>query len=182
MARTILVVFFCLVSGASITAQTELGRMSAPSKSWTMLSLHRVWTPQYNGFPNGGFGVNAFFSVDDGRRSWLGLSIMGTGLDKRTAMGLMIGAGWWIIGDSRLGAFGYAMSGLGISSATGLTGFNFFSDPTTFYGLASHTGLGGSVEIFTNFKIHLNGYAMWFTTDGGPTPLGLQVGLTLGGR
>ena len=141
-----------------------------------------MWTPQFNGFPNGGFGVNSFFSVDNVRRFWVGFSIVGTGLDKRDAIGITPGVGWWILGDSRLGMFGFGMAGLGVSSDDALTGFNFFSDPTTKYGLATQAGLGVCVEVFTNVKIHLNGYGMWFTTDGGPTPLGAQMGLTLGGR
>jgi len=163
-------------------AQTELGGTSAPSKAWTMLSIHRVWTPQYNGFPNGGFGVNGFFSLDSDRRAWLGFSILGTGIDKRDALAVTMGMGWWMLGDSKLGAFSFLMSGLGISSANGLTGFGFFSDPTTAYGLATQAGLGGSVEVFTNIKIHLNAFGMWFTTDNGATPLGAQLGLPLGGR
>lgn len=180
--RTIIPLLTCLFLAIPASAQTEMGGSTAPSKSWTMLSIHRVWTPQFNGFPNGGFGVNQFFSVDNSRKKWLGFSIVGTGLDKRDALGITGGLGWWLIGDSNFGLFTFGMAGLGITSANGLTGFGFFSDPTTQYGLATQAGLGISYEVFTHFKMHFNGYGMWFTTDGGPTPLGAQLGITLGGR
>ena len=165
-----------------LAAQTELGGTSAPSQSWTMLQFQRSWVPQENDFPNGGFGVNAFFSLDQDRRAWFGFGIMGTGLHKRDALAIDVGMGWWFLGHSRFGSYAWLMTGLGITSATGLTGFNFFSDPTTTYGLASQGGVGVAYELFTNLKVHLNTFGMWFTNDGGRTPYGLQLGLTFGGR
>lgn len=171
-----------LLGPLPLTAQTELGDVAEPSRSWTMLSLHRVWVPQENDFPNGGFGVNAFFSLDQDQRAWFGLGILGTGLHKRDALAIDVGAGWWFLGDSRFGAYAWLMTGLGITSANGLTGFGFFSDPSTTYGLASQGGVGMAYELFTNLKVHLNTMGMWFTNDGGRTPYGLQLGLTFGGR
>ncbi|RPI69264.1 MAG: hypothetical protein EHM43_02320 [Ignavibacteriae bacterium] len=182
MCRFLVVTLLLALAFSPLSAQEEMGDISTPSRSWTMLSVHRVWTPQANDMPNGGFGVNAFFSVDADRRAWAGFSIVGTGLVKRDALAINAGMGWWFLGDSSLGAFAYGMTGLGITSANGLTGFDFFSDPTSTYGLASQAGLGGAVEIFTNLKIHLNAYGLWFTNDGGVTPYGLQLGLTFGGR
>ena len=164
------------------SAQTELGGTSAPSRNWTMLSVHRVWVPQENGFPNGGFGIHSLFSLGEDRTTWAGFSVVGTGLHKRDALVIDGGMGWWFLGDGRFGAYTFVFTGLGITSASGLTGFSFFSDPTTTYGLASQGGVGMVYELFTNLKIHLNTYGMWFTNDGGVTPYGVQLGLTFGGR
>jgi len=165
-----------------VRCQEETGEMSEPSQSWTMLSLHRVWTPQFNGFPNGGFGVQSFFSLGQERNPWIGFSVIGTGLEKRDALAVDFGIGDWFVGDSRLGGFCFAMTGLGMSSGSGLTGFDFFSDQSLVYGLATQAGIGGSVEAFTNVKIHVTAFGMWFTTDGGATPYGVQFGLTFGGK
>ncbi len=147
-----------------------------------MLSVHRVWTPQLNGYPNGGFGIQMFVGLGSSRNTWMGFSVLGTGLEKRDALAIDMGVGTWFIGDSRLGAFCFAMSGLGVTSGSGLARFNFLSDPTTRYGLASQAGVGGAIELFSNVKVHLTAFGMWFTTDGGPTPFGLQAGLTFGGK
>ena len=120
---TLLCIVF--VVGTS-TAQTELGGTSAPSRNWTMLSVHRVWVPQANGFPNGGFGIHSLFSLDESRTMWAGFSVVGTGLHKRDALVIDGGMGWWFLGDSSLGAFAYGLTRLGITSANGLTGFDFF--------------------------------------------------------
>ena len=147
-----------------------------------MLSVHRVWTEKYNGFPNGGVGINSLFSLDNNRNNWLGFSIVGTGLEKRDALAIDMMFGTWFVGDSRLGGFVLVGTGLGMSSGSGLTGFDFFTDQTLVYGLASQLSVGSSIEVFTNIKLHLAAYGMWFTTDGGPVPIGLQVGLTFGGK
>lgn len=180
-ASITLVLTFCFAFTCTLS-QEEAGMNSQPSVSWTMLSVHRVWTPQYNGYPNGGFGVQTFFGMGHNRNPWFGFSIIGTGLERRDALAINFGFGTWFLGDSRLGAYGFAMSGLGMSSSSGLTGFNFFSDRTLVYGLASQAGVGGAAEVFTNIKVHLTLYGLWFTTDGGPTPVGLQLGMTFGGK
>lgn len=176
--------FFLAIACASsaVSGQEESGRASQPSASWTMLSVHRVWTPQFNGYPNGGFGIQTFVGLGSSRNPWLGFSVLGTGLEKRDALAINFGIGTWFIGDARLGAFCFAMSGLGVTSGSGLARFNFLSDPTTRYGLASQGGVGGAIEVFSNMKIHLSMFGMWFTTDRGPTPIGLQGGLTFGGK
>jgi len=178
-----MIIFLAFLFCAPIlTAQEETGGQSTPTHSWSMLSVHRVWTEKYNGMPNGGIGITSLFSLDQNRQWWLGFSIVGTGLDKRDALAIDMVGGTWIVGDSRLGAFMFAGTGLGMSSGSGLTGFDFFTDQTLVYGLASQAGVGGVYELFTNIKLHLNAFGMWFTTDGGPLPIGLQAGLTFGGK
>lgn len=135
-----------------------------------------------NGYPNGGFGMQVFIALGNTRNPWLGFSLLGTGLEKRDALAINTGIGTWFLGDSRLGAFCFAMTGLGVTSSSGLARFNFLSDPTTRYGLASQAGVGGAIEVFSNVKIHLTAFGMWFTNDGGLTPIGLQAGLTFGGK
>lgn len=178
----LLLLFLALLPSLPLLAQEELGDISSPSRSWSMISIHRVWVPQQNNRPNGGFGVNAFFGLDADRRTWAGVSILGTGIGERDALLINGGAGWWFVGDASLGGFTYLMTGLSTTSGNALTGFNFFSDPTTTYGLGSQFGVGGAVEVFTNIKLHVNAYGLWLTNDGGVTPYGLQFGLTFGGR
>ncbi len=178
----ILLLLLPLLLALPARAQEELGDMSGPSRSWSMISIHRVWVPQANDRPNGGFGINGFFGIDADRRTWVGFSVLGTGVVERDALLINAGLGWWFLGDASLGAYTYAMTGLSTTSANALTGFNFFSDPTTTYGLGSQLGVGGAVEVFTNIKLHLNAYGLWLTNDGGVTPYGLQFGLTFGGR
>lgn len=166
----------------SLWAQTELGGSSGPSNNWVMLSATRTWVPQLNGQPNGGFGVHSFFSVDDRRSTWVGFSVVGTGVGDRAALLVNGGAGWWFVGQRQLGGYAYGMTGLGITSNNAITGFDYFSDVSTTYGLASQVGVGMSVELFKLFTAHANLWAVWMTNDAGRTPYGLQVGLTFGGR
>ena len=163
-------------------SQTEMGGdFEKASKSWVMINLHSVWTPQFNNAPNLGFGFNAFSELGTSN-VWLGGAFFGTGIRDRQALAINMGLGTWIIGTSKLGAFGYLSTGLGVSADRTAVGFNFFNDVSTTWGLASQAGLGGSVELFSNIKVHLAGYGMWFTDNKGATPLGVQLGLTLGGR
>lgn len=105
-----------------------------------------------------------------------------TGVDRRRAVIVGPSAGAWIVGNGRLGVFSYLMSGLNMSSNSGLTGLNFFTDPSLTFGWASQLGIGGCVEIATNIRLHLTGIAMHITNEQGATPLGVQAGILLGGR
>ncbi len=171
-----------LVTALHVSAQTEMGDIRGPSKSWTMLSFHRVWVPQNNNKHNDGFGASFFATTDPERILWFGGTITTTGVAKRELLAIEAGVGVWIVGSARLGMFGYLTSGLGMSAQSGLTGFNFFTDPTLTFGLATQGGVGGAFEIASNIRLHVTAVGMWYTNEQGATPYGLQVGLTFGGK
>lgn len=171
-----------LISVGMSTAQEEMGDDSQPSGSWTMLSVHRTWSPQERDFPNGGFGIQSFVDLDKPRRWWLGFALRGTGVSKRDVLSLMIGPGVYLAGDSRLGLFAYVHTGLAMGSSQGLGGFDVFSDPTTTYGLATVGGIGGNIEVSKWLRLHAALVGSWFTAERGQTPYGVQIGITFGGR
>jgi hypothetical protein len=177
-------VLFCGLIAASLaaTAQTEMGDDRAPGTSWTLLSIHRVWVPQNNNRFNDGFGLSFFSTLDADRRWWAGGTLTTTGVGERDALALQAGMGLWLVGTGRLGAYMYLTTGLGMTSASGLTGFNFFTDPTLSFGLATQGGIGGCLEVYKNIRLHTNVIGMWFTNENGATPYGVQLGITFGGR
>ncbi|MCO6466572.1 MAG: hypothetical protein J5I53_08155 [Bradyrhizobiaceae bacterium] len=171
-----------LLCSASVWAQEEMSDATETSNSWMLLSLHRVWTPQLNGMPNGGFGLSTFFNNSTDRRVWPGVTLTFTGLNQRYAMVLGGGVGMWLAGTGRLGLFSYAMTGASLSSSSTITGFNYFADPTVTVGWASQVGIGGCVELYHNIRLHLTGMAMHLSNEQGATPFGAQLGLVFGGR
>ncbi len=175
------ILFFAIVL-SPVKAQEEIGGDSGPAGSWTMISIHRTWTPQQRDYPNGGFGFQSFFDIDKPRRWWLGFALRGNGVERRDVLGLMLGPGVFFAGDSKLGAFAYLQTGLGIGTARGISGFDFFSDPTLTFGLASTLGVGGNIEFNRWLRLHLAVTSSWYTNERGQTPYGLQFGFTFGGR
>ncbi len=171
-----------LLASCPILAQTEMGADRTPATSWSMLSIHRVWVPQNNDRFNDGFGLNVFATASDDRRLWAGGTLVTTGVGERDALALEGGLGYWLVGTGRLGAFAYLTTGLGLTSNSGLTGFDFFTDPTLTVGLASQVGLGGCIEVATNIRVHATAVGMWFTNERGATPYGVQLGIIFGGR
>ncbi len=163
-------------------AQEELGRVSEQSSGWTMIGFDRTWVPQERGFPNGGFGFTTFTSLNQPRSVWLGLGFRATGVHKRDALALTFGPGFQLLGTSRLGMFAYVQAGMSISSNNALTGFDFFTDTSTSFGLTSIGAVGGSVEIFSNVKFYTAVIGTYFSNERGYTPFGLQAGMTIGGK
>ncbi len=178
--RTLAVLTSLLMIG-TMSAQTELGSDSGPSSSWALLSIQRTWTPPGN-TPNFGFGFQGFSALDEDRRWWMGLGLMGSGIGRRDLLAIVGGPSWFFIGDGRLGGFAFTQVGLAMTSNSGLTGFNFFTDQTLVFGAASMNGVGMTMELFTNLRLQLAVVANIYTVDGGKTPFGLQFGLSSGGR
>lgn len=179
----ILVAFvLCLASTFTVMAQTEMSDESTTTKGWTLISFHRVWTPQLNGIPNGGFGANVFFTSNASRTAWGGATVTFSGIGQRYAMLIGAGPGLWLAGTGRLGLFSYLMTGVNLSSNSSITGFNFLSDPSLTVGWGSQLGIGACAEIFHNVRLHVTGMAMYLTNEHGATPVGIQAGLVLGGR
>lgn len=173
-----LVVFYAF----PLIAQEEISDDSGPASSWTMLSVHRTWSPQKRDVQNSGFGIQSFFDVDRSRRTWFGFAFRGTGVNDRQMISIMAGPAYYLLGDSRLGAFAYLQTGIGFSSSRGSGGFDFFSDPTMTIGLSTIAGVGGNIEINRWLRLHAAVVSSWFTNEQGQTPYGVQVGITFGGR
>lgn len=112
----------------------------------------------------------------------MGAALRGAGVEQRDVLSIAVGPGFFFAGDSKLGAFTYLQMGLGIGSARGISGFDFFSDPTLTFGLSTTGGIGGNVELSRFIRLHLAVMASWYTNESGQTPFGLQFGLTFGGR
>jgi len=172
----------CFLLSSPLVAQEEADGVSAPSTSWLMLSYQRTWSPQHNNGPNSGFGFQAFRSLDEDKRWWLGGAIMGTDLQQRDLLNILVGPGVYIVGTGRLGMFAFLQTGLSMSSASGLTSFDFFSDRTLTFGMATMSGVGGSVEVFSFLRLQAALVANWYTLEGGQTPFGIQIGISSGGR
>mgnify|MGYP001627148618 CR=1 FL=1 len=184
MTQIILVfaLILCILAPVHLFAQEELGDISGPSSSWTLISVYRTWTPQSNNFPNGGFGFQSFFNLNSNRRWWFGLAFCGTGVERRDVLSLQFGPGVYIVGDSRLGAFAYVQTGIALGSDRGVAGFDVFSNPTSTWGLATIGGVGGTAKLSTLLKVHLAAVGSWYTMEKGRTPFGLQFGISFGGK
>lgn len=175
----IIALFLCSLA---VSAQEELGLDTAPSSSWAMFSYQRTWLPQANDAPNAGITIQAYSSLDDNKRWWAGANIAFIGLNRRDAVSIAAGPAWFFLGDGKLGMFSFAQLGLVMSSASGLTSFDFFSDRTLQFGLSSGVGLGATVQISRLLRLQTSIIANWYTIDGGNTPYGIQIGLSSGGR
>ncbi len=178
----LLAILAAFAMSTSAFAQEELGDVDGPSATWTLISVHRTWSPQERDFPNGGFGLQSFFATSRSRTTWFGLSFRGTGVEQRDVLSLMVGPGMFLLGDARLGLFAYAQTGIGMGSSRGLGGFDVFSDPTTTWGLSTVAGVGGSADVAKWLRLHLAFIGSWFTQEKGQTPYGLQFGVTFGGK
>lgn len=180
--RLLLVVILTSILVLPLAAQEEADGNSSPSTSWLMLSYQRTWSPQHNNGPNSGFGFQAFQSLDDDRRWWLGGAIMGADLQRRDLLNIIAGPGVYIMGTGRLGMFAFLQMGLSMSSASGLTNFDFFSDRTLSFGMATMSGVGASAEVFNFLRLQAALVGNWYTLEGGQTPFGIQIGISSGGR
>lgn len=182
MLNVLLIPIVVVCMASTCLAQSEMGGTSTPSTSWLMLSYQRTWSPQHNNGPNSGFGFQAFQSIDDDRRWWLGGAIMGADLQRRDLLNILVGPGVYIVGTGRLGMFAFLQMGLSMSSASGLTSFDFFSDRTLSFGMATMSGVGASAEVFKFLRVQTAIVGNWYTLEGGQTPFGIQVGISTGGR
>lgn len=180
--RLILSTIALVIVPITVLAQEELGVDTSPSSSWAMFSYQRTWLPQANDAPNAGIAIQAYSSLDDDKRWWAGANIAFVGVDRRDAVSIAAGPAWFFLGDGKLGAFTFAQLGLVMTSASGLTSFDFFSDRSLQFGLSTGAGLGATVQISRLFRLQTSIIANWYTVDGGNTPYGIQIGLSSGGR
>ncbi|MBU3742469.1 MAG: hypothetical protein FGM24_09330 [Candidatus Kapabacteria bacterium] len=161
-------------------AQTELGDERGSSRTWSLLSLQRTWTPQLNDAPNWGFGFSGFNATKT-KDLYLGLTLLASGVGRRDVLALTFGPGYWLAGDRRAGLFTWLQGGVAMSSRSGATGFNPFSDNTLEWGFGLTSGVGGTVRITDWLQLQAAIVANAYSTDGGRTPYGFQVGFSGGG-
>lgn len=164
-----------------LPAQTELGGGGGNTKVWTMVGITRTWSPQHNNAPNGGFALQAFSSLQGNQRLFLGMGLRATGVQNRDLVALMMGPGYYLLGNSQLGAFCFVQGGFAISSGGTQSGFSYFADPTLVVGGTVYGGIGANIHVTNNVKFHAAVVGSWFSTDGAQTPFGFQAGLTFGG-
>lgn len=107
---------------------------------------------------------------------------MGTDLQRRDLLNIVVGPGYYILGTGRLGMFAFLQMGLSMSSASGITNFDFFSDRSLAFGMATMSGVGCSVEVFNFLRLQTAVVGNWYTLEGGQTPFGIQIGISSGGR
>ena len=162
-------------------AQTELGDEPGTSATWSLLSLQRTWTPQLNDAPNWGFGFSGFSSLASGERLYIGVTLLASGVGRRDVLAVTFGPGYWLVGDRRAGLFTWLQGGAAMSARSGATGFNPFSDNTLEWGFGANAGLGGTVRITDWLQLQAAIVANAYSTDGGRTPYGFQVGFSGGG-
>lgn len=183
MRSTIIAVALVLWLHTTAHSQTELGSSrSTSSSSWSLLSLQRTWLPQQNDFPNWGFGVQAFSSISNTNRHYLGFGILGAGVAERNVVAIVFGPGTFVLGDGSLGVFAFLQGGVVVSSQSGATLFNLFGDVSMQFGLGATSGLGACVAITDLFRLQVAVVANAYTVDGGSTPYGIQFGLSTGGK
>lgn len=170
------------IGSVGLRAQTELGGPESPGTSWALLSLQRTWTPQRNDYPNWGIGAMGFTSISENNRLYMGIGLLGTGVERRDAIALLAGPGYFIAGDGKLGLFTYLQAGIVMSAQNGITGFNPFGDETLRWGLAAASALGGCIEVAPQIRIQAALVANVYNMEGGRSPYGVQIGLSTGGR
>lgn len=171
----------CVAATSVATAQTELGADVRSTQQWSLLSVQRTWTPQLNDAPNWGFGFSGFTSTSSANKLYLGLTLVASGVGRRDVLALTFGPGYWIVGDRTLGAFAWLQGGVAMSSRSGATGFNPFSDNTLAWGFGATSGIGGTVRLASWLQLQVAAVANAYSTDGGRTPYGIQFGLSGGG-
>jgi hypothetical protein len=100
---------------------------------------------------------------------------------ERDVLALTFGPGYWLVGDRTVGAFAWLQGGVAMSSRSGATGFNPFSDNTLEWGFGVTSGIGGTIRLASWLQLQVGVVANGFTTDGGRSPYGIQFGLSGGG-
>ena len=182
--RTMFMMLLLVTSLTStVFGQTELGGTSdSPSSTWSLLSVQRTWVPQRDGFPNWGFGAQGFTSIDRDRTYYVGFGIIGSGVAERDVVSIVFGPGAFLLGDRTLGLFAYLQGGLTLSSQSGMTGFDLFGDVSMQFGAGAVSGLGVFVSITDAIRAQVAVVANAYTVEGGVTPVGLQLGISSGGK
>lgn len=178
-----LLIVLALVSGglqaaAQTEADAEFGDRAGGGTS--IVGVHRAWLPTSNYRPNTGLFLENAGSTKSSSFA-PGLIILATGVGERGVVAALGGARWYALGNERFGLFASAHAGVTIGSRTGIAGFSILNDPTLTIGVATLGRIGGVVPITRDISLTLAAVHTLFTNEAGAMPVGVQVGLTLGG-
>jgi len=171
-----------LGGGVQAHSQTEadVSADERSSRGTSVIGLHRAWLPTASYRPNTGLFLENAGSTKSSSIA-PGLIILATGVGERGVIAALGGARWYALGNERFGLFTSAHAGITIGSRTGIAGFSILNDPTLTIGLATLGRIGGVVPITRDISLTLAAVHTLFTNEAGAMPIGVQVGLTLGG-
>jgi hypothetical protein len=181
-AKNFFVLLVCwLAMYGCLSAQEELETEGKATRTWAMIGVSRTWLP-VGGAANSGLASHFAVPIGSSVSHWFGVSILGNGIQGRDILSCTIGPSTFLLGNGAAGIFAIAQVGVSISSGNALSGFTFFNDPTTVVGGAAFTGIGGTLEVLGSVAVHTMVFGSWFSTDGSQTPVGVQLGISFGGK
>lgn len=178
----LLLILGLLSGGLQATAQTEAdaGFNGDGASGSSVIGVHRAWLSTESNRPNTGLFIESTGSTKNTSLA-TGAIILATGVGDRGIFAVLGGARYYLLGTDRFGLFASAHAGITIGSRTGLAGFNILNDPTLTVGLTTMARLGGTIPITRDISAMLAVVHTLFTNEAGVTPVGIQVGLTMGG-
>lgn len=182
MLSPLLIVAALLGGGLQAHSQTEADASSdeRSARGTSVVGLHRAWLPTSSYRPNTGLFLENAGSTKSSSVT-PGLIILATGVGERGVIAALGGARWYALGNDRFGLFASAHAGITIGSRTGIAGFSILNDPTLTIGLATLGRIGCVLPITREISATVAAVHTLFTNEAGAMPVGIQVGLTLGG-
>ncbi len=171
-----------LSGGLQAAAQTEAdaGFDGDGSTGSSVIGVHRAWLATESNRPNTGIFIESTGSTKTSSLA-TGAVILATGVGERGIFAALGGARYYLLGTDQFGLFASAHAGFTIGSRTGLAGFNILNDPTLTVGMVTMTRLGGTIPIAREISAMLAVVHTLFTNEAGAMPVGIQLGLTMGG-
>jgi hypothetical protein len=171
-----------LSGGLQASAQTEAdaGIEGDGTSGSSVIGVHRAWLPTESNRPNTGLFIESTGSTKTTSLA-TGAVILATGVGERGIFAALGGVRYYLLGTDRFGLFASAHAGFTIGSRTGLAGFNILNDPTLTAGLVTMTRLGGTIPVTREISAMVAVAHTLFTNEAGAMPVGIQLGLTMGG-
>lgn len=182
LLRPLLAALALLIGGLQAAAQTEADadKDERGARGTSVIGIHRAWLPTQSYRPNTGLFLENAGSTKSSSVA-PGLIILATGVGERGVIAALGGARWYALGNDRFGLFASAHAGITIGSRTGIAGFSILNDPTLTIGLATLGRVGCVLPITREVSATVAAVHTLFTNEAGAMPVGIQVGLTLGG-
>lgn len=171
-----------LSGGLQALAQTEAdaGFDGDGATGSSVIGVHRAWLPTESNRPNTGIFIESTGSTKNSALA-TGAIILATGVGERGIFAALGGSRYYLLGTARFGLFASAHAGFSIGSRTGLAGFNILSDPSLTAGLVTMARIGGTIPVTDGISAMVAVVHTLFTNEAGAMPVGIQVGLTMGG-
>lgn len=153
---------------------------AAPGAGSSVIGIHRTWHPDLSYRPNTGLFLESIGPLRNGHFS-TGAVIIATGVGERNVVAGLGGLRAYLLCAHSFGVFASIHAGISIGSRTGLAGFDIISDPTLSMGLVTLSRFGATLPVTRGTSITVAAVHTLFTNERGAQPVGLQIGLTLGG-